>query len=229
MTDGQLCSLRRNMFIGWGRSPVASPAELGVSAGPCQVGFWLWRAIQSCQHPWNEISALTEREAAEGRPRGREDDAGLLLLVLTFIHGKMQLVMLRQELFVNTRLYLSLTGAAGRKSGSSAGEECLYPNGICVRKWLAPRSGCLGWSISAIAGGRLESTSVWHVKASEWACGWGRGVKGAWVHMQWHFFLCFWTQKCMPHLYGGLHTPLGEISVFQRRPPGSVHCHFLVA
>lgn len=42
---------------------------------------------------------------------------GLLLLMLTFTHCELQLRMFRQELFVNSVIYLSLTSIAGRKLG----------------------------------------------------------------------------------------------------------------
>lgn len=43
------------------------------------------------------------------------DNAGLLLLFLTFIHCELQLVVLRWERFVNALIYLSVTRVAGRK------------------------------------------------------------------------------------------------------------------
>lgn len=58
---------------------------------------------------------LLSVKVAEGQSRGRGDNAGLLLLILTFIHCELQLMVLRRELFVNVLIYLSLTRVAGRK------------------------------------------------------------------------------------------------------------------
>lgn len=67
----------------------------------------------------------------------------------------------REELFVNTPVYLSLARAAGRK---------FYLNGICVGKSLENTWSYLEASISNTTSGWLEDTSLSRVKASECAC-----------------------------------------------------------
>lgn len=89
------------------------------------------------------------------------------------INCELQLMILREELFVNTPIYLSLARAAVRKLGrliTAWLEKNFLSKWYFFGKSLENTWSCLEVSISNITSGWLEDISLSCVKASEWAC-----------------------------------------------------------